>query len=94
MTRERRITMTKMLDKYEVRECPFCGKIDTIDFADLKTEEMCGDCGDDRCPCYKEDTTCNGVFVVCSFSRGGCGASGGWAWNKESAVEKWNRRNV
>lgn len=83
----------KTIEKYDLRECPFCGKIDTIDFADLKTEEMCGNCEEDRCPCYKDDTTCNGTFVVCSFAKGGCGAASGWGWDKETAVANWNRRN-
>ena len=86
------VTMSKMLGKYEVLECPFCGKVDTIDFADLKTEEICGNCEDDKCPCYTDDTTCIGEFVVCNFAKGGCGASGGWGWDKETAVANWNRR--
>jgi len=83
----------RTIDGYEVRECPFCGKIDTIDFADIKSEEMCSNCyEEDKCPHYGEYECKCGCFVVCSHIRGGCGASSGWGSDKETAVEIWNRR--
>lgn len=84
----------KTIEKYDLRECPHCGRLAPVEFADLKTEEMCGNCEDDKCPCYADDTTCNGAFVVCDCTKGGCGAAGGWGWDKETAVANWNRRNV
>lgn len=83
----------RTIDCYEVRECPFCGKSESVDFADILTEEMCGNCEDeDRCPCYKDHECSSGYFVVCNYHKGGCGASGGWGGDKETAVRNWNRR--
>lgn len=62
----------RIIDGYKVKECPFCGKVSTVDFADVKAEEY---------------------FVVCSLAKGGCGGSGAWASDKETAVKRWNRRD-
>lgn len=83
----------RIIDGYKVKECPFCGKVSTIDFADVKTEEYCMNCDkEDLCPAYKDEECGCGVFVVCSFAKGGCGGSGAWALDKETAVKRWNRR--
>ena len=83
----------KMIGQYSVNSCPHCGSIEAVEFGDLKEEEWCANCYDEyKCPCYAEDTTCNGVYVVCSVNRGGCGATGGFGWNEETAVKNWNRR--
>lgn len=83
----------RIIDGYKVKECPFCGKVSTIDFADLKTEEMCGNFDqEDLCPAYKDEECGCGVFVVCNYAKGGCGGSGAWALDKETAVKRWNRR--
>lgn len=85
--------MTKMLDGYEVKSCPFCGKIDSVDFANLKEEEDCEAFeNEDKCPAYKSCSVCNGFYVVCSVAKGGCGGHSGFSWDKDNAVGKWNRR--
>ena len=85
----------KTIGKYDLRECPHCGKLAPVEFADLKTEEMClHSTKGSKCPCYKDEIGCAGVFVVCNRFEGGCGASSGWGWDKETAVANWNRRNV
>ena len=82
----------RTIEKYAVRECPFCGKSTTVVFADIKTEELCRNCNEEKCDCY-EDAECSfGYFVVCNALKGGCGASGGWGCDKETAVRNWNRR--
>lgn len=84
----------RILDKkYKVRECPFCGKVSTVDFADIKAEEYCMNFDkEDMCPAYKDEECGCGVFVVCSLAKGGCGGSGTWALDKGTAVKYWNRR--
>lgn len=76
---------------YSVKECPFCGKIESVEFANLREEEECNMFDDDRCPAF-ESCECSGVYVICSVNKGGCGASSGFAWRKDKAVELWNRR--
>lgn len=83
----------KDLHGFMVRACPFCGRLDTVDFANLQKEEDCACFEDeDRCPAFEPCGVCNGSYVICNVQLGGCGGSGGFAWNKEQAVRRWNRR--
>lgn len=72
----------------ELLSCPFCGKSVAVIMDDY------GEClerwGDEFDESGLEATDYKAV--VCSFSDGGCGASGGWRKTEEEAVEAWNRR--
>ena len=83
----------KELEGFMVKECPFCGKVDTVDFANLQEEEDCENFEDeDRCPAFESCTVCNGVYVICSVKLGGCGSHSGFRWRKDLAVKAWNMR--
>lgn len=83
----------KELEGFIVKECPFCGKIDTVDFANLQEEEDCENFeNEDRCPAFESCTVCNGVYVICSAKLGGCGSHSGFRWRKDLAVKAWNMR--
>ena len=80
------------VDGYTLRECPFCGK-DVADFATAKELEDCQNSEDeDVCPAYQFDCHCNRFTICCNVHKGGCGATTGYAWGREMAAEKWNRR--
>ena len=69
----------------EFKPCPFCSKTDSL------VIESCVDLQD--CKNYdKCDEEYSYRAVICSFNRGGCGASGGFAKTREEAIAKWNRR--
>ena len=72
--------------------CPFCGKTESLMFTDAKELEGCKKFEDDSCPCYEEEPKCFCRAIVCSVSKGGCGASSGYATTVERVLEKWNRR--
>ena len=76
---------------YQLRACPYCGK-DVADFATAKEEEECKWFDDDeRCDAYAYNG-CPCKKIVCNAQKGGCGASTGYSWSEEDAVERWNRR--
>ena len=77
----------------ELKPCPFCGK-EVAQRCDVKECEMCSNFEDeDRCPAYHDAEPCmGGVFVICDFTYGGCGASTGWYKTYDEAVEAWNKR--
>ena len=67
----------------ELKPCPFCNgeKMTIITCHDENCgEECCYGCDDVK------------YSVVCSKSKNGCGASGGWDKTKELAIDAWNRR--
>ena len=70
----------------ELKPCPFCGKSETLVWADAKQEEVCGRF--DEC----EADMCLTGSVFCSVNNGGCGASGGFRYIKEEAIAAWNTR--
>lgn len=77
----------------KLKPCPFCGN----EMLDISNVRDCEDCGnfeqEDVCPAFEPGKFCNMVFVVCSFYKGGCGASSGWRKTCEEAIDAWNRRN-
>ena len=67
----------------ELKNCPFCGG-DKLSIENCITLEDCANF--ERC---EEDSY---VTVVCDYSKGGCGASGGYYDSAEKAIAAWNRR--
>lgn len=76
----------------KLRRCPFCFS----DVACLSNAKELEDCkhfeDEDKCPAMKWEEECKSVCVVCDVSKGGCGASSGYATSKEKAIRKWNMR--
>lgn len=67
----------------ELKSYPFCGKSVT-DITSCVEVEGCE---------HFETCDYDGYFcIVCDVNKGGCGASGGYAKNKEKSIEKWNNR--
>lgn len=76
-----------------LKPCPFCGNT-MLDISDVRDCEDCANFeAEDVCPAFEPAGFCNMKFVVCSFYKGGCGASSGWYKTEEEAVEAWNRRD-
>lgn len=65
-----------MQTEYNLKACPFCGQTRPVT---LTVEEI-----------YGVETGRNSV--VCLEVFGGCGASGGNAYDREEAAGKWNQR--
>lgn len=66
------------MDKNKIRACPFCHK----NVAEIcSSRELEG-----------VDEPSQEYAVCCSFLRGGCGATSGYAQTEEAAVAKWNNR--
>ena len=66
----------------ELKPCPFCGQTETLEigtFDELNSVET-------------EEDGFENYAVCCSANNGGCGASSGYAENKELAICKWNER--
>lgn len=68
----------------EMKQCPFCGN-KNIDIDGCQGLEMCK--GFEDC-CENEMKS-----VVCNVNKGGCGASSGFCFTAEQAIEKWNIRD-
>ena len=66
------------MDKNKIRACPFCHK---------NVAEICG-----SRELEGVDELSQEYAVCCSFLRGGCGATSGYAQTEEAAVAKWNNR--
>ena len=62
----------------EIKPCPFCGNTNLI----VDTSAVIN--GDDDK---------NNYAVCCSANAGGCGATSGYAVDKITAINKWNRRS-
>lgn len=76
----------------KLKRCPFCFS----DVACLSNAKELEDCkhfeDEDKCPAMKWEENCKSVCVVCDVSKGGCGASSGYATSIEKAIKKWNMR--
>lgn len=70
----------------KLKPCPFCGKQDPVHVAD--SNEINGALPSDEN--YKFNPY---HAVVCSFTDGGCGATGGYRRTKCEAIEAWNIRD-
>lgn len=70
----------------ELKPCPFCGKTESLI---VGTDEEFGEVG-----CGEYYQVCCSAYQDFSTNRndGGCGASSGYAFTREEAIEKWNRR--
>lgn len=68
----------------ELKPCPFCKS---------STAPKISSCIDmEECANY-EACESDGVFCVCcDWNNGGCGASGGFRFTEEEAIEAWNTR--
>lgn len=76
----------------QLRPCPYCGA-KAAEIETIKEAEECKHFEDEEvCPAFKPFEACPCKRIVCSVNRGGCGASTGFAWSIERAIEKWNRR--
>ena len=60
--------------------CPFCGNVRAVKC--LTADQI--DSRYEDCPSF--------YAVVCDYSEGGCGATGGYRDTPEEAVDTWNRR--
>lgn len=68
----------------ELKPCPFCGKA-------VATIANCQELED--CANFEQCEDCKYVCVICSFTRGGCGASGAYCVTEDEAMDIWNRRH-
>lgn len=57
--------------------CPFCGRMNTVRLSESTEDD------EDLEPSYA---------VVCDFTMGGCGASGGYAQDEDEAIAAWSQR--
>lgn len=68
----------------EIKPCPFCKSQKAPELSSCIDMEACVDF---------EACESDGVFCVCcDFNKGGCGASSGFRFTKEEAIEAWNTR--
>lgn len=68
-----------------LRSCPFCG----CKAAKITTAKELEECSNFD-GCLVSD--CGMWTIVCDFHKGGCGASTGYFFEKQKAIEAWNRR--
>lgn len=66
--------------------CPFCGKRIAI----ILTASELEDCDDTFEKLYGIEN----VAVVCTFNKGGCGATSGYRGSKKAAIKAWNKRSL
>lgn len=79
-------------ERRALKPCPFCGKQDPMVITDAHELESCANYDDENCPAENEGGCCGFLTVVCDVTKGGCGATSGYAPTEEEAVEKWNKR--
>lgn len=76
----------------ELNPCPFCGN-KMLDITDVRNCEDCANFeAEEVCPAFEPGKFCGMKFVVCSFYKGGCGASSGWYKTDAEVIEAWNKR--
>lgn len=68
----------------ELKPCPFCKSQKAPELSSCIDVEACVDF---------EACESDGVFCICcDINKGGCGASSGFRFTKEEAIEAWNTR--
>lgn len=80
------------MNKPKLIPCPFCGKVETVEYTNAGECGACAKASLDNTCCDFEPEGCSMVAVVCNVNRGGCGASSGYAFSFEGAAKKWNAR--
>lgn len=73
-----------------IKNCPHCGRPGRL--STCKDVETCVNV--EHCPSYEHyyPPTAEMYTVVCDFTKGGCGACGGYYLDEEKAIEAWNKR--
>ena len=81
------------MSEIKLRPCPMCGK-DVAEITNAHNLENCANFESEDCPCehYEDTGECAYYSVVCDFTKGGCGCTGGFRITLEEAVKAWNRR--
>lgn len=73
------------MKKIELMPCPYCGK------SVARIVSCCeNSCKDDDTGC--EFCGMKTVAVCCDFTKGGCGATGGYRKTEKEAIEAWEER--
>lgn len=65
----------------KIKPCPFCGNERALE----AVSDMELDSDNPENKGYQ-------FAVVCNVHKGGCGSTCGWQFDKEEAIEAWNRR--
>lgn len=68
----------------KMKPCAYCGSIESLDITSPIEEWDHEEYG----PCPHGES----YAVVCNFTKGGCGCTGGYRVKKDDAIEAWNRR--
>ncbi len=71
----------------ELKECPFCGNAPIV-LSDEDYKTMCEETYGE----IPEGDDCDGMYIICPATDGGCGACSGWGETLEDATKLWNRR--
>lgn len=77
--------------KMKLKPCPFCGK-EVAEFQTVRENALCALSESEKCPAYQKEEECIYKGIVCNIYNGGCGASTGYEWDEERAIERWNKR--
>lgn len=72
------------MSENNLKPCPFCGGTKIV---------IDGCKGLEECKLFEECDDEEFYAVVCDFTQGGCGASGGYRETKEQAITAWNKRS-
>lgn len=71
-----------MDSKSELKPCPFCGKVHSVQLVPNDEADWIADDARDG----------DGFYIICSFIEGGCGTASGWAESEAVAIARWNKR--
>lgn len=68
----------------KIKACPFCGNATAPRFSTIKATNECNR--------FEECDDCTVLCIVCSFDKGGCGATSGYRADRQKTIDAWNRR--